>query len=93
MPVSRPSTVMTIGKRKGVIVSKNADDHHPAHHVAEQTNGQGQRAREFADDIERQHDERRLRVGLKVADEPLLPDAKQRHGHEHTQRQRRRGRK
>ena len=71
---------------------QNADDHHPAHHVAEQTDGQGQCARELADDVERQHEERWLRVGLEVTAQSLLPDAEQRHGQKYGQRQCRRGR-
>ena len=84
--------VMTIGKMNGVIVSRMRDDHRAAHHVAEQADGQRQRARELADDIERQHDERRLDVGLQVAAQPLLLDAEERHGHEYAQRERRGGR-
>ena len=51
-----------------------------------------QRARNFTDDIERQHDDRRLRVGLQITGQSLLPNAKERDGNKHTQRQRRRGR-
>ena len=79
-------------KDEGRDGEQNADDHRPAHHVAEQADGQGQRAGEFADDIERQHDEGRLDVGLEVAAQPLLLDAEERHGHEHAERERRGGR-
>src|ERR1700689_5512398 len=30
---------------------QDADNHRPAHHISEQTDGQGQRARKFADDV------------------------------------------
>jgi hypothetical protein len=71
---------------------QNPDDHRSAHHVAEQTDGQGQRAGDLADQIERQHDERRLRVGLEVVSQSPFLDAEDRHGHQHAQRQCRRGR-
>ena len=32
---------------------ENADNHGPAHHIAEQADGQGQRAGEFADNVKR----------------------------------------
>jgi hypothetical protein len=79
-------------KDEGRDGEQDADDHRPAHHVAEQTDRQGQRARDLADDVERQHDERRLHVGLEIAAQSLLRDAEERHGHQHAQRQRRRGR-
>ena len=83
---------MTIGKMKGVIGEQDGDNHRPAHHVAEQTDGQGQRARKFADDVKWQHDERRLHIGLEVVAHPLLLDAEERHGHKHAQRECSRGR-
>ena len=83
---------MKIGKDEGRDRQQDADDHRPAHDVAEQTDGQGKRARELADDVERQHDERRLQVGLEVTAQPLLLDAEERHGDKHRDRQRRRGR-
>ncbi len=92
MPVSKPSAVMTIGKTNGVMVSKNADDHRATHHVAEQANGQRQSARQFADDVERQHQERRLHVRAQVAADALLLDAEQRHCHEDAQCERGGGR-
>src|ERR1039458_3829417 len=66
---------------------QDSNNHRPAHHVAEQTDGQGQRARQFADDVKWQHDERRLRIGLEVVAHPLLLDAKERHGYKYAQRE------
>ena len=37
----------------------------------------------LADDVERQHDDRRLDVGLQVATNALIHDAEKRHCHEH----------
>ncbi len=71
---------------------QDTDNHCPAHHVAEQTDGQGQRARKFADDVKRQHDKRRSHIGLEVVAHSLLLDAEERHGHKHAQRECRRGR-
>ena len=79
-------------KKEGRDGQQNTDDHRPAHHVAEQADGQGQRARKFTDDVERQHDDRRLHVGLKVTAHALLLDAENRHGHKYAQRERRGGR-
>ena len=62
---------------------QNSENHRPAHHVAEQADRQGQRARKFADDVKRQHDDCRLHIGLEVAAQPLLLDAEKRHGHQH----------
>jgi hypothetical protein len=73
MPVSSPSAVMTIGKIKGVIVSRMPTIITPLIMLPNRANCQRQRARELADDVERQHDDRRLRVGLEVAAQPLLP--------------------
>jgi len=47
----------------------------------------GERARHFTDHVERQHDDRRLHVGLEVAAHALLLDAEERHSHEHAQRE------
>src|ERR1019366_1948174 len=80
-------------KEEGRNGEQDRDNHRPAHHVAEQTDSQGQRAREFADDIKWQHDKRRLRIGLEVVAHPLFLDAEERHGHKHAQRECRRGRK
>ncbi len=44
---------------------QDAGDHRAAHHVAEQAHGERQRARRFADDVERQHQDRRLQVRLR----------------------------
>src|SRR5450759_1123870 len=43
---------------------QDGEDHRAAHDVAEQADRHRQRARQFADDIERQHDEGRLGVCL-----------------------------
>src|SRR5664280_3673443 len=45
---------------------QDPDDHCAAHHVAEQPDGKRQRARHLTDDVERKHDERRLRIGLEI---------------------------
>src|SRR5579871_2669472 len=72
---------------------QDGDNHRSAHHVAEQADSQGQRARKFADNIKWQHDKRRLRIGLEVVAHPLFLDAEERHCHKHAQRECRRGRK
>ena len=71
---------------------QDTDNHRPAHHVSEQTDGQGQRARKFADNVKRQHNERRLHIGLEVVPHPLILDAEERYGHKHAQRECSRGR-
>ena len=48
--------------------------------------------RELADDVERQHDPRRLQVGSEVTAQPLPRDAEDRHRDEHRDRQRSCGR-
>lgn len=65
---------MTIGK-KGCDRQQDGDDHAAAHHVAEEADGQRQRARDFADDIERQHDECWFDVGLEITPHALAFDA------------------
>src|ERR1700719_3810677 len=52
------------GKQERRDRQQDAYDNDAAHHVAEQANGQCQRARNLADEIERQHEKRRLRVSL-----------------------------
>src|SRR3984957_16102558 len=46
---------------------QDRDDHRSTHHVAKQTHREGERTRQLADDIEWQHDERRLQVRRQVA--------------------------
>src|ERR1039458_486807 len=43
-------------KNEGRNGQQNRDDHRPAHHVAKQADGQGERPRKFADDVKWQHD-------------------------------------
>ncbi len=70
MPVSRPSALRTTGKMKGLTASKNCENHRAAHHIAEQADSEGKRARKLANDVERQHDRRRLEVRTKIANQP-----------------------
>lgn len=76
-PTSAPgSGAGSNGEDKGRNGKKNSDNYDSAHHVAEKTNRQGERSREFTDDIERQHDHCWLDVGLDVANNSLFPNAK-----------------
>ncbi len=92
MPVSRPSSAHHDRKDERRDGQQYGEDHGAAHHVAEQADGQRQRARQFADDVERQHDDGRLQVGLEIGAQAALRDAEQRHRDEHAQRERSRGR-
>ena len=75
------------GEDEGRDREKNSDDHDAAHHVTEETNGQGQCPRELTDDIEWQHDHGRLDVCLEIAGNPLFTDSEQRNRDEDAQRE------
>ena len=83
---------MKSGKNEGRDGEQDSDNHRSAHDVAEQTHGQCKRTRELADDVERQHDPRRLQVGLEVTAQALVLDTEERHGDKDRDRQCRRGR-
>ncbi len=69
------------GQRKN-----DADDENAAHHVAEQAHHQRERAGEGFDDIERNHEDRRLGKGLQVTADAARADAEVDDGEEHDQR-------
>ncbi len=57
---------------------QNCGDHSTAHDVAVETDRQRYPAREFRDDVEGEHDEGRLQIGLEVSTKAPAGDAKQR---------------
>ena len=59
-----------MGNRNGVMVSRMPTIITPLIMLPNKTNGQRQSAREFADDVERQHDDGRLRIGFQIAPSP-----------------------
>ena len=70
------------GTSRPAIDEQHGDHQLLAHDVAEQPHGQGQRARELGDDLQRQQQRRRLQVMPQVAAQAPGPDAVERHGQE-----------